>query len=122
MNVKRKTSPADAARFEQIKTQITTPETKARLQEATTTAEIRAIAGELGIDQQGRDMGKFISLLKLIGVDFIAMIHDEATQRREKLAEISADLHARAGGLPRVRLWSAAVESGADAESTGAFA
>lgn len=122
MNVKRTTSPADAARFEQIKTQITTPEVKKRLQGATTTDQIRGIAGSLGIADQGRDMGKFISLLKLIGVDFIAMIHDEATQRREQLAGIAEGLHARAGCLPRVRLWSAAVESGEDEASTGAFA
>lgn len=122
MSAKRTTSPADAARFEQIKAQITAPENKARLQGATTTDQIREIAGSLGIDQQGRDMGKFISLLKLIGVDFLTMARDEAAARRAQLAGIADDLHARAGGLPQVRLWSAAVESGAGAESTGAFA
>ncbi|RRQ14153.1 hypothetical protein [Corynebacterium bovis] len=122
MNVKRKTSPADAARFEQIKGWITTPEVRLRLQGAATTDQIRAIAAELGIESQGRDMGKFISLIRLIGVDFVGMARDEAAARRVKLGLVASQLDARAGGLPRVRLWSAAVESGENEASTGAFA
>ncbi|WP_342016080.1 hypothetical protein [Corynebacterium bovis] len=118
----RTTSLADSARFDEIKRWITAPEVRIRLQGAATTDEIRAIAGELGIADQGRDMGKFISLLKLIGVDFVAMIHDEAAARRAKLALVASDLDARAGSLPRVGLWSAAVESGEEEASTGAFA
>ena len=122
MGVKRTTSPADSARFDEITALITAPEVRMRLQGAATTDQIREIAGELGVDPQGRDMGKFISVLKLIGVDVIAMIHDEAAARRAKLALVASDLDARAGCLPQVRLISAAVESGEDEASTGAFA
>ncbi|MEL4211877.1 hypothetical protein [Corynebacterium bovis] len=119
-----KTHDADAARFAEIDGVITTPENKARLQAAQTATQVRDIAGSLGIDtsEGSRDMGKFIYLLRKIGVDFVGLARDEAAARRAKRAEAAEELTCRAGGLPRVRLWSAAVESGEDAESTGAFA
>lgn len=119
-----KTNDADSARFNEIEGLVTAPENKARLQAAATAAEVRTIAGELGIDTSdgSRDMGKFIFKLKVIGVDLPAMARAEAAQRRADAAAAGEALADRAGGLPVVRLWSAAVESGEDAESTGAFA
>ncbi|WP_125172675.1 hypothetical protein [Corynebacterium bovis] len=115
---------ADSARFNEIEGLVTAPETKARLQAATTASEVRAIAAELGVNtsSHSRDMGKFIFKLKMIGVDLPAMAKAEAAARRAEAAQAGEALACRAGGLPVVRLWSAAVESGEDAESTGAFA
>ncbi|MFE1513522.1 hypothetical protein CXF35_00635 [Corynebacterium bovis] len=121
---KTKTNDADNARFNEIEGLVTAPENKARLQAAATAAEVRTIAGELGIDTSdgSRDMGKFIFKLKMIGVDLPAMAKAEAAARRAEAAQAGEALACRADGLPVVRLWSAAVESGEDAESTGAFA
>ena len=119
-----KTNDADSARFNEIEGLVTAPENKARLQAAATAAEVRTIAGELGIDTSDGswDMGKFIFKLKMIGVDLPAMAKAEAAARRAEAARAGDELADRADGLPVVRLWSAAVESGEEDESTGAFA
>lgn len=122
MSTKKKTSEADNARFTEIEALVTTPENRQRLVAADSAAEIRTIAAELGIDtsRDSKDMGKFVYKLRIIGVDYPALAKADAAARRAELGETASELSSRAGQLPIVRLWSAAVED--QSEGSGAFA
>lgn len=104
------TSKADNERFQELEALVTDAGNKKELKELETATDILDWGANRGVDTLDRsDLGKYTHKLKLIGLDVKTMWAEEKSERQEakltKLDEI-------AGEIPRVDLWTAAVEAG----------
>ncbi|HAT6526223.1 TPA: hypothetical protein JAK05_002224 [Corynebacterium striatum] len=108
-------------RFNEIENLVTSAEYKEQFKAAETTAELREIAAQAGVDTDDRsDMGKFIHKLKILGIDYKAMSATEREERQARQQEDAAELAENSGQGTRLDVWTGAVES--ENADKGAFA
>lgn len=108
------TSDVDNARFQELEALVTDTENKQELKTLDTAQAVIDWGADRGVDILDKsDVGKYVHKLHLIGVDLKSMW---AADREEKTRTKLERLDEIADDMPRVDLWTAAIEPGEDTD------